>query len=99
MNSGPPVPQTGALTGLRYAPNRRNYKHSPARREPAPTENPTRAPMLGIAAGPQRKEPPPDAAKDQPQDAAMGRAVSADVLHRASPGLLGSREASSGPVS
>ena len=99
MNSGPPVPQTGALTGLRYAPNRRNYKHSPARREPAPTENPTRAPTLGIAAGPQRKEPPPDAAKDQPQDAAMGRAVSADVLHRASPGLLGSREASSGPVS
>ena len=21
LNSGPPVPQTGALTGLRYAPN------------------------------------------------------------------------------
>src|SRR5262249_1225435 len=25
LNSGPPVPQTGALTGLRYAPNGRNY--------------------------------------------------------------------------
>ena len=25
LNSGPPVPQTGALTGLRYAPNGRAY--------------------------------------------------------------------------
>ena len=25
LNSGPPVPQTGALTGLRYAPNGRDY--------------------------------------------------------------------------
>src|SRR6266446_5460518 len=25
LNSGPPVPQTGALTGLRYAPNCRDY--------------------------------------------------------------------------
>jgi hypothetical protein len=25
LNSGPPVPQTGALTGLRYAPNAANY--------------------------------------------------------------------------
>jgi hypothetical protein len=25
LNSGPPVPQTGALTGLRYAPNGRAH--------------------------------------------------------------------------
>src|SRR5215813_12410008 len=25
LNSGPPVPQTGALTGLRYAPNGKDY--------------------------------------------------------------------------
>jgi hypothetical protein len=25
LNSGPPVPQTGALTGLRYAPNGADY--------------------------------------------------------------------------
>jgi hypothetical protein len=25
LNSGPPVPQTGALTGLRYAPNGGHY--------------------------------------------------------------------------
>ena|SRR5262252_3975188 len=25
LNSGPPVPQTGALTGLRYAPNGGDY--------------------------------------------------------------------------
>jgi hypothetical protein len=25
LNSGPPVPQTGALTGLRYAPNAADY--------------------------------------------------------------------------
>jgi hypothetical protein len=26
LNSGPPVPQTGALTGLRYAPNGADYR-------------------------------------------------------------------------
>ena len=39
LNSGPPVPQTGALTGLRYAPNigphyserRLKPQHAPAR--------------------------------------------------------------------
>ena len=44
LNSGPPVPQTGALTGLRYAPNGPDYKHSPVQREPARRENPTGQP-------------------------------------------------------
>ena len=36
LNSGPPVPQTGALTGLRYAPSMRpDYSKRPTQAQAA----------------------------------------------------------------
>jgi len=36
LNSGPPVPQTGALTGLRYAPSlRADYSERPTQAQDA----------------------------------------------------------------
>jgi hypothetical protein len=49
LNSGPPVPQTGALTGLRYAPNIGPYYRE---RRPMPQHaRPSRSPPA-ISASP-----------------------------------------------
>jgi hypothetical protein len=42
-NSRPPVPQTGALTGLRYAPNGADYSEGLDRLQPAPRTGPCSA--------------------------------------------------------
>src|SRR6266540_4159355 len=61
LNSGPPVPQTGALTGLRYAPKATDYsgRSDPAqpigRRSAAPWLS--RAPRRARAARPSRVRP------------------------------------------
>jgi hypothetical protein len=45
-NSGPPVPQTGALTGLRYAPPRRVYDGGTGRASTA--KGTTKGPTTGV---------------------------------------------------
>src|SRR3954454_185684 len=65
LNSGPPVPQTGALTGLRYAPPRRQLRRPLRLRKAGRCDAPTSSSAAARVRARHRHQPPDHAEQQE----------------------------------